>query len=436
MAALKTCQNDADITTAVAGFCITDDFLTPAPASSGQNATDSETAAALASLQEQVGVPIKYAEEKKPAKERQIEVKILARRPPNSTKKAPIPIRFGSKFGANFKRVIKNGTVIDLGSPASKPATPGSKTASPATANTSKMIYLNSQPKKLANEEESGQEESVSAIQSFLEETSPEKSTTTIIDGKEVRVPAGIKITSAGKGVVNIRAITDARQGTVVKSTARVPLTVTPSKTTASSAVGQKVTSVRGMKGVSMVTLTAGGIIKKVSDAKNLYASRSDEDDFDDEGDSDDDDDDMFDDDDDSADLEDMIPQHTVKSFKPAAPQQPKRKVGRPPKVPQSYKEDNDYKPPSGASALKGKPKKIPILKQGLSSPLVAAPAAAAVTSPSTSFEESATATTVTASATKDTDIMNSTFDDSTLSNSGEEPRTKRARKEKKIFDL
>ena len=434
LAALKTCQNDADITTAVAGFCITDDFLTPAPASTGQNATDSETAAALASLQEQVGVPIKYAEEKKPAKERQIEVKILARRPPNSTKKTPIPIRFGSKFSANFKRVIKNGTVIDLGSPSasSNPTISASKTASPVAANTSKVIYLNS-AKKTVNEEESSQEESVSAIQSFLEETSPEKSTTTIIDGKEVRVPAGIKITSAGKGVVNIRAITDARQGTAsaVKSTTRVPLTVTPSKTTASSVIGKKVGSVRGMPGVSMVTLTAGGIIKKVSDAKNPFASRSDEDDFDDEGDSDDDDDDdddMFDDDD-SADLEDMIPQHTVKSFKPAAPQQPKRKVGRPAKGPQNAKEDDDYKPPSGAAVLKGKPKKIPILKQGLVSP--------AVTSLSTSFDESAatTVTTTTAAAGKDSE-MNSTFDDSTASNSGEEPRTKRARKEKKIFDL
>ena len=436
LAALKTCQNDADITTAVAGFCITEDFLTPAPVSSSQNATDSETAAALASLQEQVGMPIKYVEDKKPTKERQIEVKILARRPANtSTKKTPIPIRFGSKFSANFKRVIKNGTVIDLGSPSvsSVPKSAANITASPVSGNTSKVIYLNS-VKKPANEDDSAQEESVSAIQSFLEETSPEKSTTTIIDGKEVRVPAGIKITSAGKGVVNIRAITDARQGAAaVKSTTRVPLTVTPSKTTPSTVVGKNVGSVRGMKGVSMVTLTAGGIIKKVSDAKIPYASRSDEDDYDDEGDSDDDDDDDMFDDDDSADLEDMIPQHTVKSFKPAAPQQPKRKVGRPPKAPLNSKEDDDYKPPSGAAVLKGKPKKIPILKQGLVSPAVAS-----VTSPSTSFDESvATAATAAAAVTtaKDSE-MNSTFDDSTASNSGEEPRTKRARKEKKIFDL
>jgi len=88
LAALKTCQNDEDITTAVAGFCITDDFLTPA--NTGMVGADSETAAALASLQEQVGMPIRQAEERRPVKERQIEVKILSRRPPNSTKKTPI----------------------------------------------------------------------------------------------------------------------------------------------------------------------------------------------------------------------------------------------------------------------------------------------------------------------------------------------------------
>lgn len=90
LAVLKTCQNDIDITTAVAGFCITDDFLQP-PAS----AIDNETAAALASLQQQVDMPIKTLEEKRPGKDRQIEVKILSRRPPNSAKKTPIPIRFG-----------------------------------------------------------------------------------------------------------------------------------------------------------------------------------------------------------------------------------------------------------------------------------------------------------------------------------------------------
>jgi len=140
-------------------------------------------------------MPIKQVEERRNPKDRQIEVKILSRRPPSSsTKKTPIPIRFGPKFGANFKRVIKNGTVIDLGSPMSSHDTSDPDTSrNIGYANTSKR-----------DDEDSSQEESVSAIRSFLEETSPDKSTTTIIDGKEVKVPAGIKITSAGKGVVNI----------------------------------------------------------------------------------------------------------------------------------------------------------------------------------------------------------------------------------------
>ena len=374
-------------------------------------------------------MPIKHVEERRPAKERQIEVKILSRRPANSTKKTPIPIRFGSKFGnANIKRVIKNGTVIDLGSPSAEASASQASSAS-AIPNQAKIIYLNSAKK---SEDESSQEETVSAIKSFLEETSPEKSTTTIIDGKEVRVPAGIKITSAGKGVVNIRAITDSRPSpSNVKSTGRSPLTVTPSKPTAplttavtagNSATAKKsvnVGSVRGMKGVSMVTLTAGGIIKKVSDPKK--SSRSDEDDHDDEGDSDD----MFDDEDDDDD-DDMMQE---KSFK-ATPQPAKKRVGRPPKN-ASFADDDDYKPPSGV-ALKTKPKKIPILKQSTTED-VASPttsAAATVAEP----EEVVSKDDVVVAA--DVDAANSTFDDSTASGSGEEPRSKRARKEKKIFDL
>ena len=59
----------------------------------------------------------------------------------------------------------------------------------------------------------------------------------------------------------------------------------------------------------------------------------------------------------------------------------------------------------------------------------------ASVTSPSTSFDESVATASAAVTTAKDSE-MNSTFDDSTASNSGEEPRTKRARKEKKIFDL
>jgi hypothetical protein len=119
----------------------------------------------------------------------------------------------------------------------------------------------------------------VSAIKSFLEETAAENSMT-IIDGKEVRVPAGIKITSAGKGVVNIRAIADSRSS---MSPGIVPTKPPMSSQNVMPKTGN-LGSVRGMKGVSMVTLTAGGIIKKVSEPK---ISLSDTDDHD-EGDSDD----------------------------------------------------------------------------------------------------------------------------------------------------
>ena len=129
-------QNDDDITTAVAGFCITENFLQPTSSS-----IDSETAAALASLQQQVDMPIKTLEEKRPAKDRQIEVKILSRRPPKSTKKTPIPIRFGTKLvGPNIKRLIKNGTVIDLGSPSVSIQSAPSTSGTPGQA---KIIYLN-----------------------------------------------------------------------------------------------------------------------------------------------------------------------------------------------------------------------------------------------------------------------------------------------------
>jgi hypothetical protein len=96
-------------------------------------------------------------------------------------------------------------------------------------------------------------------FRSFLEETSPGKSspaatTTTIIDGKEVRVPAGIKITSAGKGVVNIRAIADSRPAPTGKSLGRVPMAASPSKPETTSTPA------------AMVTLTAGGVVKSVAE--------------------------------------------------------------------------------------------------------------------------------------------------------------------------
>jgi len=169
------------------------------------------------------------------------------------------------------------------------------------------------------------------------------------------------------------------------------------------------------MKGVSMVTLTAGGIIKKVSSNDAAKVSFS-ENDFDDEGDSDDE---MFEDE--FEDFEDKIPLKTVPM--------PKKKPGRP-KAQQLPFDDDEYKPPSATKAPKEN-KKIPILKAGVSlsediadTSAIASTSAGAVTSPlkatdsQTQFE-----------------VSSSVMDDSMASGS-EEPRSKRARKEKKIFDL
>ena len=97
LANLKTCYSDEDITTAVTGFTVTEDFFKNAK----YTGRDAETAAALASLQEQTDMSIREADSsnrniiiRRRLPERQIEVKILERRPPGS-KKTPIPIRIG-----------------------------------------------------------------------------------------------------------------------------------------------------------------------------------------------------------------------------------------------------------------------------------------------------------------------------------------------------
>lgn len=160
--------------------------------------------------------------------------------------------------------------------------------------------------------------------------------------------------------------------------------------------------SVRGMKGVSMVTLTAGGIIKKVSEPK---ASLSDTDDLD-EGDSDD----LFDDDE----FDDF--EEEVRPSKQASHHNSKRR-GRPPR---NKNEDGDYRPTG--SALKAKPKRVPILKQ-----TKPAEVSMMTSSPSAAAEESL--------QNDSADANDASLNDSAISG-GEEPRRKRARKEKKIFDL
>ena len=56
---LGRCHNDPEITAAVTGFCVTDDFFASSKVHSEEAKADEETAAALASLSAQIGMPIK-----------------------------------------------------------------------------------------------------------------------------------------------------------------------------------------------------------------------------------------------------------------------------------------------------------------------------------------------------------------------------------------
>ena len=93
------CHNDPEITAAVTGFCVTDQFFTSSKVHSEEAKADEETAAALASLSAQIGMPIRGQNSQgqlqggqpaRPTRQRQIEVKILARRPPVMAKQVRI----------------------------------------------------------------------------------------------------------------------------------------------------------------------------------------------------------------------------------------------------------------------------------------------------------------------------------------------------------
>lgn len=250
-AVLKTCQKDDDITSAVAGFCVNDAFL-----ALDKGPADKVSAEAMASLEQQIGMPIQQAKTNN-NRIHEVHVTILSRRP-----KQPVN-KFAQRRSGTF---ISNGKVITLAShmAARSPANqhPMRKllaSASAAAAASAKVSTPNA----------AAQEESVSAIQNFLDSTATPKS------GKsEVNLPPGIKITSAGKGLVNIRAVADSGRSSGAQS-----------KATPKSA-----SSVRGMKGVSAVTMTANGTVKRVGGAAGRALDMSDEEENEeeeDEGDSD-----------------------------------------------------------------------------------------------------------------------------------------------------
>lgn len=146
--------------------------------------------------------------------------------------------------------------------------------------------------------------------------------------------------------------------------------------------------SVRGMKNVSMVTVTAGGIVKKEVESDLKSSARFD--DFADESDEEDEFD-GFDD------FEEKLVSRSGK-----------RKPGRP-KAGVLPEDDDDYKPPSTKSKLTPK-----------AQPVKSDTELADSSSPKSQHDQSTA----------------SMLDDSVASNNSEEPRSKRARKEKKIFDL
>merc|ERR1712088_651683 len=123
-------------------------------------------------------------------------------------------------------------------------------------------------------------EESVSAIQSFINATSDKNAKIQL--GDDLKVPKGVKITSAGKGVVNIRAVAESSSSTNASVTSpNIVATgrgiVSPRGKGSPSSRGRGFTSNSAAtaavalpkandipKGaVKTVTLTAGGIIKR-----------------------------------------------------------------------------------------------------------------------------------------------------------------------------
>ncbi len=290
LANLKTCQTDDDITTAVTGFTVTDDFFR----NSKYTGRDAETAAALASLQEQSGLSLQEADSgnrniivRRKQPEKQIEVRILARRT-TSHRKTPIPIRIGPPLrggaaGSAGRGRYSNGMVIDVGSAANKKSiivTPSQvrSTSATSTPTSSKVVKQNDSatPTNNAASKAPAEEESVSAIQNFIEET---------------KTPSpSVKITSSATGVVNIKAIASPSIEATSPQKSRGRGGRPPKSVEGSPVAAASPGSVRNMKGVSMVTLTAGGIIRKVPQVTPSTKRKRNDPDFDsdDEGDSDD----------------------------------------------------------------------------------------------------------------------------------------------------
>ena len=137
----------------------------------------------------------------------------MARRPPvtkpePSPKRTPLQLQRmpqrGSAVLASARRVISNGMVV-----AADKNSPGAGT--------------------------DGDEESVMAIQKFLDSANAEER-----EG-DVKVPSGVKITAAGRGVVNIRAVADtAKTPTTSRGRGRPPVNRAIAATTTTNAATRR----------------------------------------------------------------------------------------------------------------------------------------------------------------------------------------------------
>ncbi len=201
IAVIKTCMRDEDITGCAAGFCITDTFL-----NGGNTKLDDETAAALASLEAQIGVPVREKPRGPVLKPNEVQVTILSRRRGYRKLNAP--------FGQGQKQPgpTKPATITPLRTAGATPKPVTEVKASPSSSATSPKKDA---PSSSEEKKEQQNEESVSAIQSFLDATSSpnggnEETNKSDNDGGDVKVPAGVRITPAGKGTVNIRAVSEA----------------------------------------------------------------------------------------------------------------------------------------------------------------------------------------------------------------------------------
>ncbi|CAB4070401.1 unnamed protein product [Lepeophtheirus salmonis] len=184
----------------------------------------------------------------------EVKVKILAKKtiaPPGGTKTGAMTIRTvassnrnGSSTSSTNAPPVRRRVIISNGS-----------TGRVVNLAEAAQTASNSTTSSTSNDKE--EEESVSAIQSFLEQTSS-SSKSSVLD--DVKVPAGIKITAAGKGVVNIRAIAESRASRVAVSPAKNK-TITKTVINSSASTNKSNTSVTSSTistpTSSTVTLTA-----------------------------------------------------------------------------------------------------------------------------------------------------------------------------------